>query len=89
MDEKKLHEEVKRLFEEIFDNAKPMQELAIKAILEDWEDAEMREEIAKLVENQVIDVRKNYNYYADKFVALATDFAKHHHELAVGVVKDN
>lgn len=55
---------------EMLDNAKPMQELTIRAIEEDWDDEKLQSEVLTLIKNKLLDLRKDYAYYADKVIEL-------------------
>lgn len=68
--DQELREQIRAIFEEIDANARPMQELSIKAIEEDWDEDKFREETVKLIKQHLLDVRKNYDYYTDKILKL-------------------
>lgn len=60
------------ILEEAFDNAKPMQELAVKAITEGWDEEKLQKEAVRLIEHHEIDAKKNYDYYVAKIIELHT-----------------
>lgn len=65
-----LRQKIIEMQKETLDNAKPMQELMVRAIEEDWDDERLRAETLVLVKDKLLDLRKDYAYYADKVVEL-------------------
>lgn len=61
---------VKAVLEEALDNAKPLSDVMVKSLREDWTQHQIKVAMADAIEKQLVDITKNYDYYANKIVDL-------------------
>lgn len=61
---------VKDIFTEAFENAGPASELTAKALREDWDSDDLNSALADLIDKQLLDLTKTFDYYVDKIMDL-------------------
>ena len=60
--------QVKKILNELSDNAAPVMELTIQALEEDWDEEKTRLEMAKVLKNT--DLTKTFDYYTDRIMTV-------------------
>ena len=68
MSDESKRAQIKKILNELSDNAAPVMELTVQALEEDWDEEKTRLEMAKVLKNT--DLTKTFDYYTDRIMTV-------------------